>query len=191
MYICLNALNADLKLWPRSADDLVSLMYVWLNALNSGFRQCPPIFILCGWWSRYSWWSKQARIVNSCNIYQEWILNVGWFQAIQWYCLLLSVDVKSEGFVSTFDDLVRTVVWLLQSSSYCILLFKDMGAARMVTTHERFLSLVMMDWSSCSSQLFHCFLQPSYVSTVLSWIAAGAFISFRMFWTRCLYKTDD
>ena len=45
-----------------------------------------------------------------------------------------------------------------------------MGAMREIATHERFLSCVMMGWSS--SQLRHCFLQPSYVSNLIYGVAA-------------------
>ena len=115
---------------------------------------------------------RQESIVDSCSIYCSWIFDVSWFQTIQWYYLLLAVDINSEGFGSMFDDLVRTVVWSLQSLLYCILSYKDVGAMREITVHERSLSHVMMDWGSL--QLCLRFLQPSYVSNLIHGVAAAA-----------------
>ena len=92
------------------------------------------------------------------------------------YCLLLAVDINNEGFASIFDDLVRTVVRLLQSSSYCILLYKDVGSTGEVATYQRFLSCMMIGWSI--PQLFHRFLQPSYVSNLNYGVASAALEEF-------------
>ena len=52
--------------------------------------------------------------------------------------LVILPSVKSEGFVSTFDNRVRIVVRLLQGLSYCFLSYKDMGAVRKVATQKSF-----------------------------------------------------
>ena len=79
--------------------------------------------------------------------------------------------MNSEGFGSTFDNLVRTVVWLLQSLAYCILSDENVDAVRKIATHERCLSYVMIHWSRL--QLRHCSLQPSYVSNLIHGVAAA------------------
>ena len=56
------------------------------------------------------------------------------------YYLLLAVNINSEGFGCTFDNLVRTMVWLLQSPAYCILSYKDIGAMGQIAPHEKSLS---------------------------------------------------
>ena len=48
----------------------------------------------CGWWSWYSWWRRQESIIANCNTYRNWIFDVRWFQTIQWYYLLLAMDIE-------------------------------------------------------------------------------------------------
>ena len=76
---------------------------------------------------------------------------------------MFAIDINSEGLGSMFGDLVWTMAWLLQNLVYSILSYKDVVAVRQIAAHERSLSCVMTGWSS--SQLHHCFLQPSYIST--------------------------
>ena len=55
------------------------------------------------------WWVQPRIIVNRGCVYDEGILHMCWFQSIQGYHLLLSVNLKSKGLVITLHNLIPTI----------------------------------------------------------------------------------
>ena len=88
-----------------------------------------------------------------------------WFQLIQGYHLLLSVNLKSKGLVITLHNLIRTIIMLLQGASYRIVTYKDVCTMREIFVYVTLVLGVIVRW--CCSQPLHGGLE---LGEVIPWM---------------------
>ena len=98
-------------------------------------------------------------------VYDGGILHMCWFQSIQGYHLLLSVNLRSKSLVIMLHNLIRTIIRLLQGASYRIVTYKDVCTMLEIFAYVGLVLGVIARWR-CSQTLHG----GSELGNVIPWI---------------------